>query len=208
MFHSFFISLARSWYLSFFSLSFKFIILWSARTAKSTILHILIFLLIIMRCGLLAGIKWSVCMLKSHRSLCESFSRTDAGLCIYHLFVWSNWILLSLLLLFYSFESFSHHRQLMLFYWSLSDTKSPQVSRTFLSIRADLNNTAVLMVATSPFISKSSLPTLLWLYWAFHLQVVSQLLSCFIVFQFSSKFLFYGHLNHQNPVNDIFFSFY
>ena len=44
-----------------------------------------------MRSGLLAGIKWSVCMLKSHRSLCESFSRTGAGLCIYHLLVCSNW---------------------------------------------------------------------------------------------------------------------
>ena len=31
-----------------------------------------------------------VCMSKSHRSLCVSFSRTDARLCIYHLFVWSN----------------------------------------------------------------------------------------------------------------------
>ena len=49
------------------------------------------FLLIIMRSGLLAGIRWSICMLKFHRSLCESFSRTGAGLCIYHLFVWSNW---------------------------------------------------------------------------------------------------------------------
>ena len=29
-------------------------------------------------------------MSKSHWSLCVSFSRTDAGLCIYHLFVWSN----------------------------------------------------------------------------------------------------------------------
>ena len=29
-------------------------------------------------------------MSKSHRSLCVSFSRTDSGLCIYHLFVWSN----------------------------------------------------------------------------------------------------------------------
>ena len=28
---------------------------------------------------------------KSHRSLCESFSRTGAGLCIYNLLVWSNW---------------------------------------------------------------------------------------------------------------------
>ena len=44
-----------------------------------------------MRSGLLAGIRWSVCMLKSHRSLCQSFSRTGAGLCIYHMFVWPNW---------------------------------------------------------------------------------------------------------------------
>ena len=42
MFHSFFNSLARSRYLSFFSLLFRFI-LWSAGTAKSTILQILFF---------------------------------------------------------------------------------------------------------------------------------------------------------------------
>ena len=89
MFHSFFNSFARSRYLFFFLLSFRFI-LWSAGTAKSTILQILILLLIIIRSGLLVGIKWSVCMLKSHRSLCVSFSRTCAGLCIYHLLVWSN----------------------------------------------------------------------------------------------------------------------
>ena len=91
MFHSFFSSLARSRYLSFFSLSFSFI-QWSAGTAKSTVLHVLFFffLLIIMRSGLLAGIRWPVCMLKSHRSLCVAFSRTGAGLCIYHLLAWSN----------------------------------------------------------------------------------------------------------------------
>ena len=89
MFHSFFYSLARSRYLSFFSFSFRFI-LWSAGTAKSTIMQNLFFLLIIMRSGLPVGIRWSVCMLKSHRSLCKSFSRTGAGLWIYHLFVWSN----------------------------------------------------------------------------------------------------------------------
>ena len=95
MFHSFFNSLARSRYLSFFSLSFRFI-LWSAGTAKSTILQVLFFFffffLIIIRSGLLARISWSVCMLKSHTSLCVSFSRTGAGLCLYHMFVWSNWI--------------------------------------------------------------------------------------------------------------------
>ena len=89
MFHSFFNSLTRSRYLSFFSHSFSFI-LWSAGTAKSTILQVLFFLLIIIKSGFLAGIRWSVCMLKSHRSLCVAFSMTGAGLCIYHLFVWSN----------------------------------------------------------------------------------------------------------------------
>ena len=59
MFHSFFNSLARSRYLSFFSLSCR-LILWSAGTAKSTLLQILFLLLIIMRSDLLAGIRWSV----------------------------------------------------------------------------------------------------------------------------------------------------
>ena len=89
MFHSSFNSLARLRYLSFFSHSLSFI-RWSAWTAKSTILQILFFLLIIIRSGLLAEIRWSVCMSKSHRSLCVSFSRTGARLCIYHLLVWSN----------------------------------------------------------------------------------------------------------------------
>ena len=90
MFHSFFNSLAKSRYFSFFSHSFRFI-LWSAVTAKSTFFKFsLFFLLIIIRSGLLAGIRWSVCMLKSHRSSCVSFSRTGAGLCILHLLVWSN----------------------------------------------------------------------------------------------------------------------
>ena len=42
MFHSFFNSLSRSWYLSFSSHSFSFI-LWSAGTAKLTFLQILLF---------------------------------------------------------------------------------------------------------------------------------------------------------------------
>ena len=72
MFHSFFNYLARSRYLSLFSHSFSFI-LW---TAKSTILHIFFFLLfIIMRSSHLTEIRWSVCILMSHRSLCVSFSR-------------------------------------------------------------------------------------------------------------------------------------
>ena len=75
MFHSFFYSLAKSRYLSFFSHSFSFI-LWSDGTAKSTILQILFlifsfffFLFIIIRSGLLAEIRWSVCMSKFQWSL-------------------------------------------------------------------------------------------------------------------------------------------
>ena len=52
MFHSFFNSLARSRYLSFFSHSFRFI-LWSVETAKSTILRILFFFCC---CWLLLGL--------------------------------------------------------------------------------------------------------------------------------------------------------
>ena len=155
MFHSFFNSLARSRYLSFFSLSFKFI-LWSAGTAK-----ILFLLLIIMRFGLLAGIRWSVCMLKSHRSLWESFSRTGAGLCIYPfiIIIISIIVILSLLLLLFTpWEFFTSVLADGLFHSSLSDSESPKVSRTFLSILAGLNNVVVWVVSTRPPTPMSSCP--------------------------------------------------
>ena len=44
----------------------------------------------------------------------------------------------------------------MVFHWSLSDHRSPQVSRTLLSILAVLNNVVVWMVSTHPSTSKSS----------------------------------------------------
>ena len=46
----------------------------------------------------------------------------------------------------------------MVFYWSLSDRKSPQVSKTLLSILAVLHNAVVWMVSTRPPTSKSSSP--------------------------------------------------
>ena len=50
----------------------------------------LFLLLIIIRSGRLVEIRGSICMSKSKRRLCFSFSRTDTGLYNYHLFVWSN----------------------------------------------------------------------------------------------------------------------
>ena len=117
-------------YLSFFSHSFSFI-LWSAGTAKSTILQVLFLLLIIIRSGLLVKIGWSVCISKS-QSLCVLFSRTGAGLCIYHLLVWSNlnilhisqWITLppQSCLVLYSFSANLLHSIIM---WLIVSSLSP-----------------------------------------------------------------------------------
>ena len=84
-------SLARSMYLSLFSLSFIFT-LWSTGTARSTIWQLLIFLWLFTftGSGRLAKIKWSVSISKYQRGLCISFSRIDSGLCIHYLFVSSN----------------------------------------------------------------------------------------------------------------------
>ena len=88
MFHSFFNSIARSRYLSFFSHSFSFI-LGSAGTAILTILKVPFFYWSLWSL-VLVEIRWSVCMSKSHRSLWVSFFWPGAELCIYLLFVWLN----------------------------------------------------------------------------------------------------------------------
>ena len=61
-----------------------------------------------------------------------------------------------ILFYYYSFNSFYTSDSRCFFYKSLSNSKSPQVSRTLRSILADLNNAVVWMVSTRPMISKSS----------------------------------------------------
>ena len=68
--------------------------LWFAGTANSTRWLVHFFLLIEIRFGLRIGTQWCVCISKLQRILCVSFSRTDSGLCIYHLVVWSHFNLL------------------------------------------------------------------------------------------------------------------
>ena len=46
----------------------------------------------------------------------------------------------------------------MVFHWRLSDSESPQVSRTLISILAVLNNTVVRIISTRPPTSKFSSP--------------------------------------------------
>ena len=82
MLHNFLNSRARSWYLSFFSLSISFN-LCSASTAKSTIFQVLYF------CWLLLGLVFWPRL--GDPFLCQSpIGFCASGLCIYHLFVWSN----------------------------------------------------------------------------------------------------------------------
>ena len=89
MFHIFFNSQAKSRYLYFFSVSFD-LTPWFSRDSKVHNSANSLFLLIIIRYGRLAEIRWSVRMSKSKRSLYVSFSRTNTGLSVYHFFVLSN----------------------------------------------------------------------------------------------------------------------
>ena len=89
MFFSFYIFQARSKYLSTFSLSFIFT-LWSTGRTKSAKWPFLLFLLTITRSSLLTRIVRSVCISKSQIILWVPFTRTDSGLYVYYLLVWTN----------------------------------------------------------------------------------------------------------------------
>ena len=95
------------------------------------------------------------------------------------------------------------------FRWSLSDGKSPQVSRTLLSILAVLNNAVVWMVSTCPLISKSSspfnntfskapIPIGIIVTFMFHSFFNSRARSRYLSF-FSLSVLFCGQLEQQSP---------
>ena len=87
MFHSFFQFPSKVEVLIRLFTFFQFYSVISRDTIQ---LVLFFFYLTITWIGCLAEIRWSVCISKSLRSLCFSFFRTDSGLCIYHLFVWSN----------------------------------------------------------------------------------------------------------------------
>ena len=127
MFHSFFNSLPRSKYLSFFTffffVSLSFNLLCRQPEQQSPQFCKFSFFLCITRSGRLTEIRWSVCISKPQESLCVSFSRTVSRLCIYHLSVWSNfnflhngqWIILPTpsCLVLYSFCTYLLHSLIM-----------------------------------------------------------------------------------------------
>ena len=114
------------------------------------------FLLIIIRSGLLAEIRWSVCMSEFHTSLCVSFSRTGSGLYIYHLLVWSslNLLHISQWITLYFFCANLLHSLMRLIVSSPSSHSLHLLFCWVLSILADLNNAVVWMIFTYPLISR------------------------------------------------------
>ena len=159
----FFNSLARSRYLSLISHSFSFI-QWSAETAMSTILQFLFFFFFFFFfCWLILGLVFwprfgDPCVCQSPGGVYVFlFSRTGAGLCIYHLLVWSNIIISSS-----NNISFSIIYPLDFFTWVLADVLRLEFdwqqvsSRTLFSILAVFNNAVVWMVTTHPPTSQSS----------------------------------------------------
>ena len=77
----------------------------------------------------------------------------------------------------------------MNFGWSLSDSKSPQVSRSILSILADLNNAVVWIISTRP-LPNLPVPVLVlsWLYRTYQFSFGGTVIFMFYsFFQFFSK---------------------
>ena len=77
MFHSFFQFSSKVQVLISLFTFFQFysVVSWNSKVDNfADFLFFFFLLLIIIRSGLLAEIRWSVCMSKSHRSLCVSFS--------------------------------------------------------------------------------------------------------------------------------------
>ena len=160
----------RGTYLSFHILSVLFC--GQPRQQSRQICRFSFFLLIIIKSGLRVEIRRSVCMSKSHRSLCVSFSRTGAGLCIYHLLVWSNvnflhisqWITLSTqsCLALYSFCTNLLHSLIM---WLMVSSLSPH--SLYLLFCCILSILALLLSILLLFLS-----LLLFYYqWVFHTSV-------------------------------------
>ena len=108
----------------------------------------------------------------------------------------------------------------MVFNWGLSDSKSPLVFRTFLSILADLNNAVVWMVSAGSLISNSSsfltktqgiVPsapitigvTVTFIFHGFFFLVLRQNLSICLFFRFL-WFSISGRAGRQSPLFDWF----
>ena len=128
------------------------------------------FLFTIIRSRCLADIWGSVCVLKSLTTLCLAFSIYIVHISLvrmvkFQIFctIHSGSFFPLLLLLFYTFKKFPFQLMLMVSQGSLCNRKSSQVSRTLLSILADLYNAVVWIFSIALlFLSPPVLVAFLW----------------------------------------------
>ena len=98
-------------------------------------------------------------------------------------------------ILFLSFESFSHQRELTVFHKNLSDSKFPPATWILLSILADLNNSVLWMVSTCPLISKSSSPCTNPLMTVPRAPITISIIFTFIFYSFFNSLAKFRHLS-------------
>ena len=148
MIHGFF-QFSRSWYLSLFTFSFSFTQL-SARTSKSTFRQVLFFFLLL----LFSTITWSGRLVVWPRLGDLFVSQNPKEFYASHFF---GRILCCAYYYYYYFTPWEFLTSALADGFSL-DSKSPQVSRTFLGILANLKNAVVWIVSIRPLVSKSPSP--------------------------------------------------
>ena len=102
----------------------------------------------------------------------------------------------------------------MVFHWSLSNSKSPQVSRTLLSIRSDVNNAVIWMSLIRPLVFKSSRSltkriSYIWYQRHFHVPLLYFSLARFKYLSLCFLwFLICGPLTRQGALFDKFTCFF
>ena len=77
---------------------------------------------------------------------------------LHHYLASSLFLLTIIIIIILLIMSFSHQCYLMVFHWSLSNSKSPQVFRTRLRILVVLSNAVIWIISTRPPTSKLSRP--------------------------------------------------
>ena len=92
----------------------------------------------------------------------------------------------------------------MVFHWSLSDSKSPKISRTLLNVLDDLNNAVAWRVSTRPLISKSSSPFINPLVTVPRPPII---IGINVTFMFHSLFVFFSFLARSRYLSFFSLSF-
>ena len=88
---------------------------------------------------------------------------------------------------------------MVVFYWSLSASKSPRISRTLLSILADPNNAVICKVSIIPLIFNSSSVVVIVVFYK-HLKIVPRVPTAIGITVTIMFFFFFSTLIEGEPI--------